>query len=235
MSLINDALKKAQKQRTGGAPDLTKLPNIGGEAPARIAKRDKPPAFNSLILWVGAGPATVLVLAVGGFFLIRWMMRPPEAQPSTATLTKQAIVAGQVTPGAKETPFPAAVQTAVPATTAPTPAVVTVKAPPVSEVAVETKPVEVAPPVSTPSPIEETKPVIAATAPRMGPKAVAFIDALHVAGVRASGTDSKVLMNDRVYRIGDTVEHVLGLKLADITAESLTFEDENGARYTRKL
>lgn len=42
-------------------------------------------------------------------------------------------------------------------------------------------------------------------------------------------------MNDRVYRIGDTVEHVLGLKLAGITAESLTFEDENGARYTRKL
>ena len=69
----------------------------------------------------------------------------------------------------------------------------------------------------------------------MGPKAVAFIDALRIAGVRASSTDSKVLMNDRVYRIGDTVEHVLGLKLTAITAESLTFEDENGARYTRKL
>lgn len=233
MSLINDALKKAQKQRTGEAPDLNKLPSIGGEAPARIARRDKPPAFNSLVLWVSAGAGVVLVLAVGGFFLIRWMMRPPEAQSSAIAPAKTAVVA-QVTPGAKEAPVPAAIQTATPSTTAPTPAVVTVK-PAIPEVAVETKSVEVESPVSTPLRAEETKPVAAAVAPKMGPKAVAFIDALRVAGVRASGTDSKVLMNDRVYRIGDTVEHVLGLKLAGITAEALTFEDENGARYTRKL
>jgi hypothetical protein len=69
----------------------------------------------------------------------------------------------------------------------------------------------------------------------MGPKAVAFIDALRIAGVRASSTDSKVLMNDRVYRVGDIVEHVLGLKITGITADSLTFEDESGASYTRKL
>ncbi len=231
MSLINDALKKAQKQRTGEAPDLAKLPSIGGEAPTRIARRDKPPAFNSLVLWVSAGAATVLVLAVGGFFLIRWMMRPPEAQLSASTPAKQAVVA-QVIPVAKETPVP--VQTSVSATTAPTPAVVTVK-PTLPEVAVETKPVEIAPVAATPPPVEETKSVAPGGVPKMGSKAVAFIDALRIAGVRASGTDSKVLMNDRVYRIGDTVEHVLGLKLAAITAESLTLEDDNGASYTRKL
>lgn len=233
MSLINDALKKAQKQRTGEAPDLNKLPSIGGEAPARIAKRDKPPAFNSLVLWVSAGAATVLVLAVGGFFLIRWMMRPSEAQSSAVAPAKQTMVA-QGTPVAKETPAPALVQTSVPSTTAPTPAVVTGK-PAVPEVAVGAKPVEVAPAAATPMPVEETKSVAPAAAAKIGPKAVAFIDALRIAGVRASGVDGKAIMNDRVYRIGDTVEHVLGLKLAAITAESLTFEDENGARYTRKL
>ena len=46
---------------------------------------------------------------------------------------------------------------------------------------------------------------------------------------------SKVLMNDRVYRTGDTIEHQLGIKLAAITAGSLTFEDDKGARYTRNF
>ncbi|HEY4247583.1 MAG TPA: hypothetical protein VGM64_12040 [Lacunisphaera sp.] len=234
MSLINDALKKAQKQRTGQAPDLNKLPSIGGEAPARIAKRDQPPAFNSLVLWVSVGATAVLILSVGGFFLIRWMMRSPGAQPAVAATPAKEIVVAQITPAAKVVPAPTSVQTAVPVIAAPTPAVITVK-PAIPEVAVETKPVEVAPLVPAPTPVAEAKPVTAAAAPKMGPKAVAFIDALRIAGVRASSTDSKVLMNDRVYRVGDIVEHVLGLKITGINADSLTFEDESGASYTRKL
>jgi hypothetical protein len=62
-----------------------------------------------------------------------------------------------------------------------------------------------------------------------------FIDNLKVAGIRASATDSKVLMNDRVYRLGDIVDHEMGLKLVGITSNSLTFEDEKGGRYTRTL
>ncbi len=54
-----------------------------------------------------------------------------------------------------------------------------------------------------------------------------------MAGIRASATDSKVLMNDRVYRLGTIVEHEMGLKLTGITANSLTFEDERGGTYTR--
>ena len=64
-------------------------------------------------------------------------------------------------------------------------------------------------------------------------RAVQFIDNIKVAGIRASATDAKVLMNDRVYRIGSVVEADMGLKLVGITANSLTFEDERGARYTR--
>jgi hypothetical protein len=94
---------------------------------------------------------------------------------------------------------------------------------------VETKPVVIAPVVPAPEP-EPPKP-----APKMEPKAIAYIEALRVAGIRASTTDSKVLMNDRVYRTGDIIEHNLGLKLAVINASALTFEDEKGARYTRNF
>ena len=46
-------------------------------------------------------------------------------------------------------------------------------------------------------------------------RVLAFIDGLHVTGVRAAGDDSKVLMNDRVYH--------------------LLFADENNKVYTKAL
>lgn len=49
----------------------------------------------------------------------------------------------------------------------------------------------------------------------------------------ARPTDSKVLMNDRVYRLGSLVEAEMNLTLVGITSNSLTFEDGNGGRYTR--
>ena len=68
---------------------------------------------------------------------------------------------------------------------------------------------------------------------KLEPRAINYLESLHVAGIRASTTDAKVLMNDRVYRVGSIVEREMGLKLTGITANSLTFEDEHGASYTR--
>jgi len=111
------------------------------------------------------------------------------------------------------------------------PPAATVQAP-APVIVAETKPVVIAPVVPPPEP-EIPKP--AGPAPKLESKAIAYIEALRVAGIRASTTDSKVLMNDRVYRTGDIIEHQLGLKLAVIAAGSLTFEDEKGARYTRNF
>jgi cytoskeletal protein RodZ len=71
MSLINDALKKAQKQRTGEAPSLGSLPSVGGESPQRIAKRAKPAGFDTLIIRAGVGAGIALLLVVGGYFVFR--------------------------------------------------------------------------------------------------------------------------------------------------------------------
>lgn len=38
MSLINDALKKAQKQRAGETPPLASLPNVGGGRAAPVSQ-----------------------------------------------------------------------------------------------------------------------------------------------------------------------------------------------------
>ena len=66
-------------------------------------------------------------------------------------------------------------------------------------------------------------------------RVIAFLDTLHVTGVRAAGDDSKVLMNDRVYHLNDVVDLDLGVKLTGISTTVLMFTDENGKIYTKAL
>jgi hypothetical protein len=97
----------------------------------------------------------------------------------------------------------------------------------VAPVTVAAPPAEAAPAPAKPEPAKPTLPG------KLEARAINFIESLHVAGIRASSSDPKVLMNDRVYRIGSIVEREMGLKLTGITANSLTFEDDHGAAYTR--
>ena len=236
MSLINDALKKsAEAACTGDAPPLASMPSIGGEPAARIAKRAKPAGFNALLIRIGLISGGVIALLVGGYFV----MRGSGHAPATTTTP----VAGVADPGslpASPRPATPAPANPAPATTpavtfnlpiAPAPARVRVPEKVPAATVAEVKPAPVAEPVVPPPAPVVAKP--AAPPQKLDTKAVNFIEGLRIAGIRASTTDSKVLMNDRVYRIGDIVEHDMGLKLVGITSNSLTFENEGGARYTR--
>ena len=94
------------------------------------------------------------------------------------------------------------------------------------------------PPAVTPPPVA---PVTVAPAPappqtemqKQNIKVLTFIDKLKIAGVRAAGADSKVLMNDRVYRVNDMVDYELGLRLTAVTTASLSFRDDSGTVYTK--
>lgn len=77
------------------------------------------------------------------------------------------------------------------------------------------------------------QPAPVAERPKLEPRAIEFIENIKVAGIRASATDAKVLMNDRVYRPGSLVSAEFRLRLVEIASDSLTFEDEKGGRYTR--
>lgn len=250
MSLINEALKKAQKQRTGEAPALGSMPNIGGEQPQQISRRAKPASVNALLVRLGLGAAALLVVIVGGIFLLRGKSAPeatsapktvaaaPAAKPVEEPVTvpaKTESPAKTITAPAKAAPAPAAkpsenvfVLPIAPPPEATKAAAVTPKAEPKAEAP---KPVAAAPVVQ---PAAEL-PAPPKPAGRLEPRAIQYIENLKVAGIRISGNDSKVLMNDRVYRVGNTIEHEMGLKLIGITANSLTFEDEQGGRYTRNF
>jgi len=248
MSLINEALKKAQKQRTGDTPSLTAMPAIGGESAARIARRGKPEGFNSLLLKIGLGVGALAILIVGTVLILRRPASAPAPTPATTFTPLPAAPAAAAPAPVIKQPEVAVV---APPVTAPAPTVVVApNSPPVHATATATPPAAsttvVLAPVEPPKPIstaaiqlapEPAKPVAPTPglARKLEPRAINFVNSIRVAGIRASANDSKVLMNDRVYRVGDTVEAEMGLKLAGITANSLTFEDENGGRFTRNF
>ena len=255
MSLINDALKKAQKQRTGDAPALASMPGVGGESAAKIAKRARPVGFNSMLARLGVAAGAVALLVVGGIFLAKSLRSHPEPEAAPkppATVKVEAPKPAPSVPTAFVLPIappPAPAAETAPASPAPAPATTTTVATAAPPIAATPKPDAVAPaPVVTketaPAPVAE--PVVAAAPPpaaarpvdpppRLDTRSVNFIESLRIAGIRASATDSKVLMNDRVYRVGDIVEHDMGLRLTGITSSSLTFENDRGASYTRNF
>jgi len=243
MSLINEALKKAQKQRTGDTPSLTEMPAIGGESASRIARRGKPAGFNTLILRISLGVAALAIVGVGAVLILRRPAAPAPAVPLTSTpppITTPAstVVAAPTSLTTPVEPPPLSAQ-AAPANTLP----MAPNSPPARATPAATAPstTVVFAPVEAPKPVESStiqlapEPVRPAVIRKLEPRAINFVNSIRVAGIRASATDSKVLMNDRVFRVGDTVEAEMGLKLSGITANSLTFEDENGGRFTRNF
>lgn len=82
---------------------------------------------------------------------------------------------------------------------------------------------------ATPDPAER-----ASTPPRASSAMANAIESYRVAGIRASGSDPRVLMNDRVFRVNDMIDHVLGIRLTGVESDQLIFTDvETGATYVR--
>jgi len=275
MSLISEALKKAQRQRTenGEAPaaDAAQTPA------ARVERREKPPGFQSQMMMVIGGAAAVVALAVvaGGIWLWR-SGRPPEpAAPQVATAaTAPAATPQHAAPSPAPTPPPPvapetkhveapAVAQAVAATPPPVANRAPVAAVPQAPVALTVAPPPTpAPPAAATAtsaggpqftlPLPQSEPAVQTAAaqpitlptvgadrpaekPKPPPHMITIINNLRVAGIRASGGDSKVLMNDRVYRLNDIIDPEMGLRLVGVTPTSLTFQDDRGASYTRNF
>ena len=280
MSLINEALKKAQRERSeDSAP-------AGPAAGARVTKRGKPHSANTLVL-LGSGAIVLVVLSV---FLTVYLVNRPSASarvavaapPSTAKTAPAApvdsatppIVAPQIL---GSTPPPAAAPAITsPAALEPSPATTTkpvvapTTTPPPRSISPEsspspapasTTPAVAAPVANTPAPAVATNPTPApssspaaaaptlpaagatpaATSPStLAPDApdervAAFVEAVRVTGIRSSGAESRVLMNERVYRVNDVVERTMNIRLIKAAADSLTFSDPRGVTYVKRF
>ncbi|HEY9250356.1 MAG TPA: hypothetical protein VIO38_14550, partial [Rariglobus sp.] len=112
-------------------------------------------------------------------------------------------------------------------------------------IAVSLPPVTAVPPPATtsaPAPVPALPPAPAVhpvpvkpVAPTANPRVYEFLETLHVAGIRVSDTDPKVIMNDRVFRLNDLVDRATQLRLLRVDSSSLIFIDAGGFEYRKNF
>ncbi len=221
MSLINDALKKAARQRAEELADVAPpMPGGGGRGSSR---QGQPMRTQTLVLIGGAAVALVIVSAVITGIL---MAGKPEPKP----------VAAAPAPTAAPTPPPAAPKASVPApaivVSVPKPMVPTPTAAPTSAPVVLARPAP-APSAAVVARAQESSAAAPESAPNDGVQGV--VDRYRVSGVRAAGSDSKALIDGHVYKVNEITDHKLGLKLVKVEADHLTFVDRDGATYMKSF
>ncbi len=234
MSLINDALKKAQRVRNEEPVDVAAPVALG--AKNRIAKRGSAHSANTTIL-LGSGAVVLVVLSVVVTVYLVNRTPEPAAKPASALV---ATVPGKPS-GSETTPAAVAPKLDLPVTASATEkagaSTIASLPPAVAAPALTTTepspPVIAAASVVVPTPIIAAPPPIAAAKP--DERVTVFVESIKVAGVRSSGNESRVLMNERVYRVNDVVERTLGLKLVAVAAGALTFSDPSGATYVKNF
>jgi len=215
MSLINDALKKAQNRYGESTP-----PTTGPAGPASIPaapRKGKSPLGKVILIGSGIALLSAAVSTAVILVVVRKESPPPPApivRPAAAEtppISPAPVVLNPVK--SAETPVPPPV---VPATEPPIQ-----PAPTITAAATPPSPV-VFPPLTEPAP-----------AIKLGTRIQSFIDRLRVTSIRISDTGNKAILNDRLFRVNDLVEPSLGLRLTEIKPSQLTFTDEAGNTYLR--
>ncbi len=270
MSLINEALKKAQRQRSLSSAPLSAAPSGVAAAAVTTHVRAASHKRSYAMLWFGVGLVSLGAVASG--LVMRYGV---ESSPSTATAvpvkattpasipTNDSASAATKTGGASaspdktsipETPMIVLPPLAAPRTEAPASTVTLGAAdslPPESKstrttaaaeietraavnspTSIPARSIEMDPtPVSSPAPVV---PVVAVSTPaEREAKVYAFLSGLRLTGVRGQDRDARVLMNERVWRLNDTVSPELGLRLSAIRPGLLVFTDAQGKTYEK--
>ncbi|MFT3828113.1 MAG: hypothetical protein QM691_00250 [Opitutaceae bacterium] len=220
MSLINDALKKAQRERSGPAVPPASTP----PAPPPGA----PPSHHAAPAKGFPWAIVLIALALVGGGAAVWFIKPSTSAPTA--VVANAAPTNAAPPAAVEQP--PALQINVPNSSAlPSP---TAAAPAPTPAAPSPAPT-VADPAAASAPAPATSSTFKVTLQMEDPRVLAFLDAARINGVRSVADDAKLLMNNKVFRAGAIVDRELGLKLIQILPTELVFEDSHGIQYRKTL
>jgi hypothetical protein len=240
MSLINEALKKAQRQRSLDAAPLSSAPSGVAAAAVTTHVRAASHRRSYAPVWFGLG---LLVLGVG----------------TTVVIMRYGIDSGPAPAPVAARPAPVAVAVTQPVPVTTTPATARAPASPTTEAAVVLPPIAPIPsaPATPPPSFVPTPPAVVATPPATAPAAepapvavepvniaalgeteraalvYSFLDTARLTGVRGTGTSARVLMNERVYRLNDIVDAALGLRLSAVRPNLMVFTDAQGKTYEK--
>lgn len=210
MSLINDALKKAQLERNGKNAPAASNPDVSTAVTGGVAggRRGVLVALVFLVL-IGAGGAAYFSGVFDAAEPVASL--PPKAAPKAPSPavppTKPAVVA-------EAKPEPAA--PVVPAVPAPPPA----PAP--------------AAPIPAPAPVEVAAPApapAAPVAPKKDPAVETLVGLMNLSLVRKS--TGRCVLDGSIYKVGELVKSDPLIKLEEVSDSGVVFTDAKGVRYEK--
>lgn len=289
MSLINQALKKRQRDRGTFSEGLTISPKVEPTAaPRRATYAESLPGYKLLYWVVGGGmiaagiiSAVALVIVVLKPTPLPPAVEPLESESSGIQVRLQApekegtIVEAQPAPTVETSPVPSASQ--------PEPQVARMEPPVqqptvVKDIPAEPSPstpsqaVPARPPVvaptetdsslsastSTSTPVAAVKPTLIAEQPvKVGkaedekpeppppaepipgaepnPNVLAFLESSRITGIKVAGKQSRLLMNNHVFKTNSIVQPETKLRITEIKSNEILFVDESGIQYRKQF
>lgn len=265
MSLINQALKKAQRIRPEDAS--TRAAPKGYTMGLRPTHTESQPTFKALHWVVGGGILVAGIVAAVALTIVLMSPKPePISEPPGEGPVRVQIALPQqtvkpVTDAADSiTPILPKESPADPPADAPS--IVYKGAGPVSETEKQAhSPKEPAPAASSEPVPEEARPVmpepVTEQPVRIGkaeeedrppppppeplpgaqpdPTVLAFLKSSRISGVKVAGVHSRLLMNNQIYKVGDTAQPETQLRITEIKNNEVLFVDESGIQYRKQF
>lgn len=238
MSLINQALRKAQRDRT---PDRMSQP--GEQSPIAYASTAASGMGPALVIGLVIAVAVLVGLVVGlSVVIFNNDDAPTKIAQSQATRSPglaPATLKGTPEPVEKALKViqPTATQKVEVAETGATPAPSVVdevrKAREASEAQATAEAKLVAAKAAAEAKAAEEASARAAAKP--SEDIIQWIGTAKVSGVKLSDKESKVILNGRAYSVGEYANFNLGLKVLIIQENRILFVDNNGKKYMKRL
>ena len=234
MSLINEALRKAQRDRTPSQMyGATEQP--ANFAPGYAPQTNK----RGLLIGLIIGIAVLIGLVAGLTITVlkkeptptQQYAQPPSPQPTAQAARTQPASLPEPTTATQ--PIQPLTARATATTTATTPATESDSAHLLEQLqlaraAAETK-AEAAKKAAAEQPAKTT-----ATVPP-NQSIINWLTQARITGVRLSDSGNKVILNNKPYAVGETVHFGLGLKVLIIQQARILFIDANGKKYMKRL
>jgi hypothetical protein len=223
MSLINQALRKAQQQRTPSRPATAA--DHASASPTNYRGNSNQ---SGLLIGLVAGIALLIGL-VAGLTIVVLRIDPAPVTQQAATLPAPVKQIAPATP---------VIQPLAPPTPAPTqpleqgsPSVLNDLR--LARVAAEAK---AAADATSAKQVEAAKQLAATkAAAKPSQDIIQWLGKSKISGVRLSTSGNKVILNNKAYSVGETVNLGLGLKVLIIQEKRILFIDPNGKKYLKQV
>ncbi len=248
MSLINQALKKEQQRRDLNLRGSAAHPaSQAMNSPIESPRHGRTSHGNSLSILLGFTGLGAVLLVTGGAFVYFGKSYLSDLNPQTTLAQAETGESANAAAPAPKSGLGKVAATIAESDERTKITDITLDEPtPVSTEAAPTTP------DSTDSLVSETQPAPAVKdspvsnpptplvplvqlAPVFDLEVQAYVDELQVIGYRSAGPNSRLLMNGRVYKLDDIVDHKSGLRFKGTIDGNLIFEDSNGAKYEKPL